>query len=326
MRMLWKLLAVVVALVALLIGGGLAYFFLYYPDVPPAQDVIVERTPERVARGKYLSEHVTGCTVCHAERDWSVFGGRVVPGTSGKGGQRFGAAHDPFVLYAKNLTPAAIRDWTDGELIRAFTAGVSRDGTALFPLMPYPRFARLSRDDVESIVAYLRTLPDVSNPTVPARSLSFPLPLVVRTIPAVPSHRPSPPTSDRVAYGEDVTNAALCADCHTPIDGQGTPLPGMDFAGGMAFTPGGLGLVHSANITPDATTGIGAWTEQQFLDKFRAFRNAPPRRLEGAERTQNTEMPWAEYAGMTDDDLGAIYVYLRTVKPIVNRVEKFPTQ
>ncbi len=60
------------------------------------------------------------------------------------------------------------------------------------------------------------------------------------------------------------------------------------------------------------------------MDKFRAFRGAPARVLEGAERLQNTEMPWTDYARMRDEDLAAIYAYLRSVKPIVNRVEKFP--
>ena len=159
---------------------------------------------------------------------------------------------------------------------------------------------------------------------MPARQLNFPLPLIVRTIPAAPSHRSVPASTDRVAYGEYLVNAAVCSDCHTPMDDQGAPLPGMDFAGGTLFRPGGIGLVRSANITPDAGTGIGTWTEEQFVDKFRAFRGAPARALAGDERLQNTEMPWGNYAGMTDDDLRAIYAFLRTQTPIVNRVDKFP--
>lgn len=120
-------------------------------------------------------------------------------------------------------------------------------------------------------------------------------------------------------------NAAACADCHTPMEEQGQFLPGRDFAGGTPFLPNGTGLVRAANITPDANTGIGTWTEDQFLDKFRAFRGVPPRTLEGAERLQNTEMPWTYYAGMDDDDLRAIYAFLRAQTPVVNRVEKFPT-
>jgi mono/diheme cytochrome c family protein len=262
--------------------------------------------------------------VCHADRDWTKFSGPVVPATKGKGGQRFGFGPEPFVLYAKNITPGGVGEWTDGELLRAMTTGVSRDGTPLFPLMPYRRYARMAREDVEAIVAYIRTLPAVPPGNVPARTLKFPLPLVVRTMPAPASHQPRPDPADRVAYGRYLTNAAVCADCHTPIDAQGAPLPGRDFAGGTPFTPNGVGLVRSANLTPDAGTGIGTWSEDQFLQKFRAFRDQPMRTLEGAERQQNTEMPWTYYAGMTDDDLRAIFAYLRTLTPVINRVEKFP--
>lgn len=323
MRTLLKVVLWLVVVLVVAVGGGLTYLFTRYPNVPAAEVVTVPRSPERVARGKYLADHVTGCTVCHAERDWTRYAGPRVDGTDGKGGQRFGFGADPFVLYAKNISPSGIGEWSDGELLRAFTSGVSRDGTPLFPLMPYPRFARLSRDDMESIVAYLRSLPAVTNPPEPARTLRFPLPLVVRTVPAPASPRPIPAVSDRAAYGEYMTNAALCAECHTPLDDQGQPLPGRTFAGGLPFMPNGVGLVRSANITPDADTGIGAWTEAQFVDKFRAYRGVEPRRLEGTERTENTEMPWTMYAGMTDEDLGAIYAYLRTVTPVVNRVQKF---
>ena len=79
-----------------------------------------------------------------------------------------------------------------------------------------------------------------------------------------------------MAYGKYMTKAALCSECHTPIDDQGTPLPGMDFAGGMEIIETGY-RVRSANITPDANTGIGSWTEQQFVDKFKGFETADQR-------------------------------------------------
>jgi len=323
MKTLFKLLAGLVALVVVLAGAGLAYLFFAYPAVPPADAARIEATPKKIARGQYLVENVVGCVVCHADRDWSRFSAPVVAGSKGKGGQRFGFGLEPFVLYAKNITPAGVGEWTDGELVRAITTGVSRDGTPLFPLMPYPRYGKMSREDIEAIVVYLRTLPAVAHDPVPARTLNFPLPLIVRTIPAAASHAPVPDPSDRVAYGRYLTNAAVCADCHTPIDAQGAPLPGKEFAGGMAFTPNGVGFVRSANLTPDAATGLGTWTEEQFVDKFRAYRGQTPRALEGDERLQNTEMPWTYYAGMRDDDLRAIYAYLRSLAPVVNRVEKF---
>ena len=117
-------------------------------------------------------------------------------------------------------------------------------------------------------------------------------------------------------------NAAACGDCHTPMDEQGQPLPGRDYAGGFELKLPGGGVVRSANLTPDADTGIGTWTEAQFVDKFKAFEGAPLRTLTDADRRENTVMPWTGYAGMTREDLAAIYAYLRTLKPMVNRVKK----
>jgi len=153
--------------------------------------------------------------------------------------------------------------------------------------------------------------------------LNFPLFLIVRTIPKPANPQPRPPVSDKLAYGRYMLRSALCSDCHTPIDEQGTPLPGMDFAGGMEIIETGY-RVRSANITPDADSGIGTWTEQQFVDKFKAFENTTPAALSDVERRQNTPMPWTAYAGMTREDLSAIYTALRSQKPIVNRVNKFP--
>ena len=90
---------------------------------------------------------------------------------------------------------------------------------------------------------------------------------------------------------------------------------------GMPRSRGG-GVVRSANLTPDADSGIGTWSEAQFVDKFKAFEGAPLRTLTDADRRENTVMPWTAYAGMRREDLAAIYAYLRTIKPIVNRVKK----
>jgi mono/diheme cytochrome c family protein len=322
MNKLLKILLVLVAVVILVAGAGVGYLFAKYPDVPPPENITVVSTPEKVARGEYLAKNVAQCVDCHAVRDFTKYAGPVVEGTRGRGGENFGIPGTAIrAMYSRNITPAAIGDWTDGELIRAFTVGVNKDGEPLFPIMPYPRYAKLSRDDVEAIVAYVRTLKPIEY-TPPARDMAMPLPLVVRTMPKPAAFRPIPSKTDRVAYGEYLTNAASCAECHTPMDGQGTPLPGMEFAGGFAFPLPAGGTVRSANITPDADTGIGTWTEQQFVDKFKAFDGAPIRSLSAAEQRENTVMPWIGYAGMTREDLSAIYAYLRTVKPVVNRVTK----
>jgi mono/diheme cytochrome c family protein len=322
MKTLLKIVLVLVVLVVIAAGAGVAYLYAAYPNVPPAENITVVATPEKIARGEYLSKHVSGCVECHAVRDFTKYAGPVVEGTRGRGGDSFGDPDTALrVLVSKNITPAGIGSWSDGELIRAFTTGVNKDGEALFPIMPYYKYARLSREDVESIVAYVRTLKPIEY-TAPARELGMPLPLIVRTMPRPAEFRPIPAKTDRVAYGEYMTNAAACADCHTPQDDQGQPLPGKEFAGGFEFKLPGGGVVRSANITPDADSGIGTWNEQQFIDKFKAFENAPQRELTPAERRENTIMPWTAYAGMTTEDLGAIYTYLRSLKPVLNRVTK----
>lgn len=322
MRTLIKILVALAAILVIAAGAGLAYLFARYPDIPEAEEVTVPATPERLARGKYLALNVSQCVDCHAVRDFTKFAGPIVEGTYGRGGENFGIPGTAVrALYSRNITPAGIGEWSDGEVIRAITTGVRRDGGPLFPIMPYGHYGRMAREDIEAIVAYLRTLAPVEY-TAPPRDLAMPLPLVVRTMPQPAAFRPIPPTSDRVAYGEYMANAAVCSECHTPMDEQGARLPGLDFAGGFEFPLPGGGVVRSANITPDADSGIGTWTEQQFIDKFKAFEGTPPRPLTAQEQRENTVMPWLNYAGMSREDLGAIYAYLRTQKPVLRRIAK----
>jgi mono/diheme cytochrome c family protein len=322
MKTLLKIVGVVVVLLLVVAAAGLGYLFLALPNVAMAEGYRIEPTPERLARGKYLNDHVVGCSTCHTQRDWTKYSGPIKRELLGAGGEAFNLG-PAGMIYSKNITPAALGSWSDAELHRAVAGGVSKDGTPLFPVMPYPHFGAMAEDDLQAVLAYVRTLKPIDNPNIPERKLAFPLNLIVRTLPRVsaPQQRPSP--ADKVAYGRYMTRISLCADCHTPIDQQGTPLPGMDFAGGMEFFETGY-TVRSANITPDADTGIGSWTEQQFIDKFKAFEHTEPATLSETERRQNTVMPITAYAGMTREDLSAIYAFLRTQKPVVNRVNRFP--
>ena len=80
--------------------------------------------------------------------------------------------------------------------------------------------------------------------------------------------------------------------------------------------------VTSANLTPDTATGIGKWTEQQFLDKFRNYRDKASYSANPGKN--NSIMPWTMYANMTDFDIKAIYRFLQTLPPVNNKVEKYP--
>lgn len=77
-----------------------------------------------------------------------------------KGGEFFGPDLGfPGEFYSRNLTPANLRGWTDGEIFRAITAGVNKEGEALFPVMPYRNYSKMDKEDIYDIIAYLRTLP-----------------------------------------------------------------------------------------------------------------------------------------------------------------------
>ena len=318
MKRLAKVSLGVIAVLALAVGGSVTYLMVGFPKVGPAPSLKIDATPALLARGKYLADNVSGCIDCHSTRDWQAQAGPVIAGTEGAGGERFGEDLGfPGTFYASNITPAALRDWTDGELGRAITTGVSRDGRALFPVMPFTAFGTMADEDIRAIVAYIRTIPPVAR-QVPASQANFPINLIMRTFPQPAAPTPVPPVSDAVAYGRYLTNAAGCAECHTPKD-KGAPIPGMEFAGGPEFkVPWGSNF--GANITPDPETGIGKWDRAAFV---RLFKSLPPEQAR-ARRVEkghfNTLMPWTVYAGMTETDLGAIFDYLQTVTPVKHKV------
>jgi mono/diheme cytochrome c family protein len=321
MKRVAKILGILLALVVVLIAGVVIYFYTAYPKVDAPKKITVTATPARLARGKYLVEHVVGCVDCHSIRDWKYYAGPVVEGSFGKGGQVFDEAMGvPGSLHAPNITPAGIGNLTDGELIRTITSGVTKDGRVLFPLMPYPAFNRLTTEDLHAVVAYIRTLPAVQNVVSPS-SVNFPVSMFIRAAPRNAEPSPQPDTSNSVAYGKYLITISACGDCHTQMD-KGEPKKGMEYAGGFAFGFPDGNVVHSANITPDMETGIGNWSKEMFLAKFAAYR-APEAKTMPVSNGMNTVMPWFPLSGMSDRDLGAIYDYLRTVKPVNNRVEKY---
>lgn len=280
-----------------------------------------------IERGNYLANHVAACIHCHSKRDFSQYAGPVVPGTEGGGGEVFSNEildAIPGVFYGKNITPdneTGIGTWTDDEILRAITQGISKKGDTLFPLMPYANFNRMAKDDLLAIIAYLRTLKPIKN-KVPDRKMMIPIAMAYPAQALQPSidNNVRPAAADIVKYGEYMATVADCATCHTPfVKGQ------LDFsrmfAGGNTFHIPKT-KVNSANLTSDSATGIGAWTEERFLNKFIPYREEKGYKYDAGN--QNTIMPLVEYAGMTDADLKAIYAYLKTVKPVNNKVEKFP--
>ncbi len=319
MKRFLKIVGVFLGIVVLLVAAFLAYFFAKYPDAGEAPQLKVEATPDRLARGEYLANHVTVCIDCHSTRDWKYFSGPIIHGTEGKGGERFDESMGlPGTLYARNITPAGVGSINDGELFRAITGGIGKNGRALFPLMPYPAYAHLSPEDLASIIAYIRSLKPIPH-DVPETKLNFPLNLIVRTIPARYIPQPEPNRNNPYEYGKYLATAAGCVECHSPAE-KGQIIPGKEFSGGREFSfP--QGTARSANLTPDEETGIGLWTKEIFIAKFKEFTVADTAKLSFERFGRNTPMPWTFFAGMKEEDLGAIYDYLRTTPPVKNNVE-----
>ena len=312
-------LIILVVLIVAVAALGL-YVKKALPNVGSPLDLTVQITPGRVEQGRYLANNVAACMTCHSQRDTSIYGGPVKEGTQGRGGELFGRDLGfPGNIYAANLTPYNLSKWSDGELFRAITAGVSKDGHALFPLMDYPVYGKLDQEDVFSIIAYLRTLSPVSN-DVPATELDFPLSFIVNTIPARAMMAAKPDSNNAVAYGKYLVKMASCVECHSKVD-KGQVIAGTEFGGGRDFSQGDKKLI-SANISPDAETGIGNWDRQLFIRKFKQYVDSGyvPRQMGKGE--MNTPMPWQAYAGMREKDLAAIYAYLHSVQPIRNKVSR----
>lgn len=268
---------------------------------PPTTETI-DRTPDRVARGRYLVEHVAECLPCHSPRDWTKPYGPVMPGLVGSGGAPLGAdVGVPGVAVPGNLTPdptTGLGQVSDGAVLRALREGVGHDERALFPVMPYVNYRTMSDDDARAVVAYLRTLPPVEHQTAPTR-INFPVSLFIRGVPK-PVDPVAPPPPDPISQGRYLVTLAGCRECHSQLDKRGKVIAETAFGGGRTFQGEGFTCV-SAPLDGRAGSFMASATKEAFIARFRV-ESAPP----GA----NSVMPWPALRGLTDEDLTAIYAYL----------------
>jgi hypothetical protein len=181
----------------------------------------------------------------------------------------------------------------------------------------------MSDEDAKSIVVYLRTLKPIHN-SVPSKHLDFPVNFIAKFIPKPLSAPVAPPDhTNSVAYGQYLTRIGGCYECHTPHDDHNALVEARPFAGGWEMK-GPWGRVVTANLTPASHTFMGQATKEQFIGRFHAFASFNAQNSPAAPKGANTVMPWIAFAHMTDEDLGAIYDYLKTVKPDAAVVNAFP--
>jgi mono/diheme cytochrome c family protein len=318
MKKLGKLLGWILVALAVVFVVGITFTIGWRPFIGPRARALTARkfasTPARLARGEYLVNAVTDCMLCHAEHDWAAHDAPLVPGTLGSGQDMSPLKGLPGQVFAPNITPDAetgAGSWSDDQLARAIREGVGHDGRALFPFMPYPVYRTMSDEDLASVIVYLRSLPPVRKQR-PETSLIFPVKYLIRSVPQpLDTPVPEPDLSAPEKRGAYLVGIAGCTDCHTPADAHGQPLSGMDFSGGDIWE-GPWGRVASANITPDPS-GIPYYDAALFTQAMRTgFVKA---------RELNQIMPWHSHRGMTDEDLAAVFAYLKTLKPVRHRVD-----
>lgn len=315
-RLAKRILVGLSALVALLLVTLLVRFYGLLPRARPAPTVEAPRDAASVARGRYLATHVMGCVGCHSTVLDRLPGEPLDPDGL-LAGRDFGPMEGfPGRARARNLTPDAdtgIGRYSDGELLRAMRDGIGKDGRALFPMMPYPVFASaLSDEDALAIIAYLRSVPPKRHDPGPMQ-VSFPVSMFIRAVPAPAAAVPPAPSSGP-ERGRWLLKVALCADCHTPKTPSMENLPGLDYAGGMALPIPGQGKVYSRNITADAETGIGAWSDEEVRRAIEKGVGRDGRALYG--------MPWPYYAGMTEEDRGLLLAAVRSIPAVRHEVPK----
>lgn len=316
-RRIAKFVGIVVGVIVIMLVGVIGYASIGWDKKVDRRVPTVEakRDSATIARGEFLFKTGIGCWQCH-----SSGGDNAPPG----GGMKFDLnvlSPSLGVYYAANITPdveTGIGGWTDGEIVRAIREGISRDGRVLFPIMPVDPLNGLSDDDVLALVAYLRTLPPVKN-KVPARepSMFAKTLMTVGVIGPMKEHKEPVVAPERAItpkYGEYVAkHASLCSDCHTPRNLQDGSFYYDSLLAGSSFQfgvdDGAPVLAFAPNITPDVETGIGGWTEEQFMRMVRT--GIGP---DGKVRAKH--MPYAYYGLWDTLELKAVYTYLRSIQPV----------
>ena len=264
-----------------------------------------------VARGKYLVRAGL-CVACHTDYDKK--------GAELSGGY---AIKVPFgTIYSTNITPdpdTGIGHWSDEDFLRAMRKGIGRQGQHLFPAFPYTSFTHMTDEDILAIKAYLSTVKPVRREN---RAPELTTPFGWRFLLAGWKWRyfkegqvaPDPGKPDQWNRGAYLVRAVThCAECHTPRDWAG----GLKRELLMAGTADGPEGETAPNITAHGKTGVGDWSVEDMVELLKSTYKPDGDNVQGLMERIIVH----GYEHMTDEDLTAIAVYLRSLPPIENRVE-----
>ena len=263
-----------------------------------------------VARGAYILR-AAGCASCHTDAAGGgafLAGGRMLSSPWG-------------AIAAPNITPDAetgIGGWSDEDFVRALREGKSPSGRTYYPAFPYTAYTRMRREDMLDLKAYLDTVEPVTAPNRP-HELRFPFSVRLFLHPwrwiffERGTDEPDAGTDERVARGRYLVEAlGHCAECHTPRNMLGATKRARHMAGSR-YGPGGLSV---PNITPDAETGIGAWSELDLVFFLRTGFTPSGDDVQGEMREAIDD----GLRHLTQADLEAIAAYLKSLPAIRNRV------
>lgn len=276
-----------------------------------AEDLVVEITDARVTEGARMASIL--CLGCHGSSD-GILGGAHMSDI-----EVFGE------IYASNITQHTefgITDYTDGELAYLMRTGIRKDGQYVPPWMP--KFPHLSDEDLFSIIAFLRSdhplvQPSENNP--PDVNPSFLAKMLSRTafkpLPYPEGPVNAPPVSDKVAYGKYLADSKFdCFACHSAsfqkIDIMNPENSKGYFGGGNMLLDKDLNEILSSNLTNDKETGLGNWTEEDFIKTLRF-----------GMRPDQTPLryPMVPSPMITDEEASAIWTYLQSLPTIHNPIE-----
>jgi mono/diheme cytochrome c family protein len=273
----------------------------------------VAQTQQRtlVEKGQYIFALAGGCA-CHTiPQKTPHAGGRAFPIPGGK-------------IHSTNMTQdkdTGIGKWSDQQISDSIARGVRPSGEWLLPAMPYEAYSGMAEEDLKALIAYLRTLKPVRQQNAPEeiwipffRSLATPawLKLFGRF-----SSAPTKAPNKGIERGRYlVEHVSLCGDCHTPRNSLGVPNRDLYLAGAKK---GPLGE-EIPNITPDKETGIGDWSREQIADLLMTGIKPDLDNVQGlmAEVIEGTPLG---YKKMTREDALAIADYLKSTRPVRNKIK-----
>ncbi|MDX1685522.1 MAG: c-type cytochrome [Saprospiraceae bacterium] len=312
MKRVLKIIGIILGVVIIAIAGFVIYINasgIPSYEVDPPEEYIIYTDSASVAEGARMASMM--CINCHGSGDRKM------------GGAYMADAKDFGEIYPPNISShpdSRLSAYSDEELVYLLRTGIKRDGQFAPPYMP--KFPNLSDKDMKSLIGFLRSDHPLMAPTDKEPPMSQPnfltkflCNMVIEPLPYPKEEIPHVDTTDVVAWGKYISTAKFdCYQCHSADFKTNNIMypeksPGYFAGGNQCYTKDG-DLVLSPNLTMDEETGIGNYTEEEFV---RVVLSGI--RPDGKEAVQYPMIPFTQ---MTEKEAKAIWAYLQTLEPVKN--------